>query len=495
MPLPDFVFVILAAGKGTRLRSNLAKVLHRAGGRTLVEHVVHACQPLKPRSIVAVVGHQADQVSAVLEPLGVNIVLQQPQRGTGHAVMVARRALGSRAKVAIVLPGDAPLVRTETLAALAQAHRQGNAAATILSAEVAQPAGYGRIIRRPDNTVAAIVEDSALTDDQHSINEINSSIYAFTLEKLWPCLAQLRPDNKHRELYLTDAIALFRQQGETVLAQIAPDPDEVLGCNTRGDLAAVDAVFRRRKRAALMDAGVTIEMPETVRVDLDVIVGADTVLEPGVQLLGKTRIGANCTIRTGSILTDAVLEDGVLVKPYSVIAASRLAAGAQVGPFAHLRHDVQLMKNARLGNFVEAKKAVLGEGAKAMHLTYLGDARIGEGSNIGAGTITVNYDGVHKNPTTIGRRVFIGSNSALVAPIRIGDGAFVGAGSTVTENVPSNALALARGRQVNKPGWAAARRRKMAAASKPATKSRPHKRTASKSRSRKPSRKPPRRPR
>jgi bifunctional UDP-N-acetylglucosamine pyrophosphorylase/glucosamine-1-phosphate N-acetyltransferase len=496
MPLSDFVIVILAAGKGTRLRSNLAKVLHRAGGRTLVEHVVRACQLLKPRSIVAVVGHQAEQVSAVLEPLGVGTVLQQPQRGTGHAMLVARRALGSRAKVAIVLPGDAPLVRTETLAALAQVHRQGNAAATILSAEVAQPAGYGRIIRRPDDTVSAIVEDSKLTDDQRAINEINSSIYAFTLDTLWPCLAQVRPDNKHRELYLTDAIALLRQQGRTVLAQIAADPDEVLGCNTRADLAGVDAVFRRRKRDALMDSGVTIEMPETVRVDPDVIVGADTVLEPGVQLLGKTRIGANCTIRTGSILTDAILGESVTVKPYSVISSSQLDEGAQVGPFAHLRDSARMMKGARVGNFVEVKKSVLGEGVKSMHLTYLGDARIGERSNIGAGTITCNYDGVNKHPTTIGRRVFIGSDSALVAPIRIGDGAYVGAGSTLTENVPADALAVARGRQVNKPGWAAARRREMAAAAKPAksprkrtaTKSRPEHRTATKR-----ARKPPRR--
>ncbi len=476
MTYSDFVVVILAAGKGTRLRSALAKVLHRAGGRTLVEHVVRACQPLKPRAIVAIVGHQAEQVSALLDPLGVRSVLQQPQRGTGHAMLIARRALAGRARFAIVLPGDAPLVRAETLAALAQTHRQGNAAATILSAEVPQPAGYGRILRRSDGTVSAIVEDSSLTDDQRAINEINSSIYAFTLEKLWPCLAQLRPDNKHRELYLTDAIALLRQQGHTVLAQLAPEPDEVLGCNTRADLAAVDAVFRRRKRAALMDSGVTIEMPETVRVDPDVTVGADTVLDPGVQLLGKTRIGANCIIRTGSILTDAVLDDGVTVKPYSVISESHLESGAQAGPFAHLRNSARLMKNARVGNFVEVKKSVLGEGVKSMHLTYLGDARIGSGSNIGAGTITCNYDGQQKHPTTIGRRVFIGSDSALVAPVRIGDGAYVAAGSTITDNVPADALGLARGRQVNKPGWAAARRRALAAASKP-TKSRSRKKS------------------
>jgi bifunctional UDP-N-acetylglucosamine pyrophosphorylase/glucosamine-1-phosphate N-acetyltransferase len=333
---------------------------------------------------------------------------------------------------------------------------------------VAQPAGYGRIVRRADGTVAAIVEDSALTDDQRGINEINSSIYAFTLEKLWPCLAQLRPDNKHRELYLTDAIALLRQKGETVLAQIAPDPDEVLGCNTLADLAGVDLVFRRRKRAALMAEGVSIEMPETVRVDPDVTAGADTVIEPGVHLLGKTRIGVNCRISTGSILTDAVLGDAVLVKPYSVISGSQLDDGAQVGPFAHVRMEARMMKRARVGNFVEVKKSVLGEDVKSMHLTYLGDARIGEATNIGAGTITCNYDGVNKHPTTIGRRVFIGSDSALVAPVRIGDGAYVGAGSTVTENVPPDALALARGRQVNKPGWAAARRRELAAANKPA---------------------------
>ena len=475
MSFPEFVVVILAAGQGTRLRSALAKVLHRAGGRTLVEHVVRACQPLKPRAIVAVVGHQAEQVSALLDPLGVRTVLQQPQRGTGHAMLVARRALAGRARFAIVLPGDAPLVRAETLAALAQTHRQGHAAATILSAEVPQPAGYGRILRRSDGSVSAIVEDSALTDDQRGINEINSSIYAFTLERLWPCLAQLRPDNKHRELYLTDAIALLRQQGQTVLAQLAAEPDEVLGCNTRADLAAVDAVFRRRKRAALMESGVTIEMPETVRVDPDVTVGADTLIEPGVQLLGKTRVGANCIIRTGSILTDAVLEDGVTVKPYSVITDSRLETGAQAGPFAHLRNSARLMKQARVGNFVEVKKSVLGERSKAMHLTYLGDARVGSETNIGAGTITCNYDGQQKHPTTIGRRVFIGSDSALVAPLRIGDGAYIGAGSTITENVPADALALARGRQVNKPGWAAARRRALAAAGKPA-KLRPRKR-------------------
>jgi bifunctional UDP-N-acetylglucosamine pyrophosphorylase/glucosamine-1-phosphate N-acetyltransferase len=467
MANPDIAIVILAAGKGTRLKSTLAKVLHRAGGRSLVEHVVRACQPLKPREIIAVVGHQAEDVTAAVEPLSAKTVLQQPQRGTGHAMLIARRAISPRAKFAILLPGDAPLIRTETLAALARAHRETGAAATILSAEIENPAGYGRIVRGDDGSVAAIVEDSALSSNQRAIREINSSIYCFSLDRLWPCLASLKPQNVHKELYLTDAIAVLRQKGENVQAVLAADPDEVLGCNTRADLAAVDAVFRRRKRAAVMDAGVTIELPETVLIDPEVVVGADTSIEPGVQLLGKTRIGAECIIRTGSVLSDAVLEDHVLVKPYSIVSASHLSRGAQVGPFAHLRDGARLEDNARVGNFVEVKKSVLGEGVKSMHLTYLGDAHIGSGTNIGAGTITCNYDGVHKNPTTIGKRVFIGSDTALVAPVRVGDGAYVGAGSVITKNVPPDALGLARGQQVNKLGWAAARRRELAATAKP----------------------------
>jgi bifunctional UDP-N-acetylglucosamine pyrophosphorylase/glucosamine-1-phosphate N-acetyltransferase len=480
----DFVILILAAGKGTRLKSALAKVLHRAGGRTLVEQVVRACVPIKPREILAVVGHQANDVIAAVAPLGVKTVLQSPQRGTGHAMLVARRAISGRAKFVIILPGDAPLIRTETIAALGRAHRESGAAATILSAEIENPAGYGRIVRQDDGRVAAIVEDSALTSEQRPIKEINSSIYCFTLETLWPSLAALKPQNVHKELYLTDAIALLRQKNEKVQAVLATDPDEVLGCNTRADLAAVDAVFRRRKRAAVMDAGVTIELPETVLIDPEVIVGADTRIEPGVQLLGKTQVGAGCTIRTGSVLSDAVLEDHVLIKPYTIVSASRLARGTQAGPFAHLRDGARLEENARVGNFVEVKKSVLGEGVKSMHLTYLGDARVGSGTNIGAGTITCNYNGVDKNPTTIGKRVFIGSDSALVAPVRIGDGAYVGAGSVITKNVPPGALGLARGQQVNKLGWAAARSRELSSSASKPSKSRAHKKSKRKSKPR-----------
>jgi bifunctional UDP-N-acetylglucosamine pyrophosphorylase / glucosamine-1-phosphate N-acetyltransferase len=466
----DLAIVILAAGKGTRLKSSLAKVLHRAGGRTLVEHVVHSCAPLKPRTTVVVVGHQAEQVAALVEPLGAVAVLQQPQNGTGHAMHVAKRALG-RAKFAIVLAGDAPLVRTETLKALAATHHKGIAAATILSAVVADPSGYGRVVRKSETLVSAIVEESQLTGEQREINEINSAIYCFTLEKLWPALAHVKPDNKHRELYLTDAIGVLNAKGETVLAHVAADPREVLGCNTRADLAEVDRIFREWKRNALMDAGVTIQLPETVVIDPDVIAGEDTIIEPGVQLLGKTKIGARCTVRTGSVLTDAVLGDDVTVEPHCVVAQSRLDDRVIIGPFARLRPNNHLKADSRIGNFVELKKSTIGEGTKAMHLSYLGDAKIGTKANIGAGTITCNYDGFHKYPTTIGNKVFIGSDSALIAPVRIGDGAYVAAGSVITENIPADALGIARGRQANKPGWAAKRRRELAAEDKPGKKS------------------------
>lgn len=463
MPNHDLAVVILAAGKGTRLKSSLAKVLHRAGGRTLIEHVVRACGPLKAKKTVVVVGHQAEQVSAVVELLGAETVLQQPQHGTGHAMLVARRALG-KARFAVVLPGDAPLVRPETLRALVTAHRDGNAAVTILTAVVANPSGYGRILRKSENSVAAIVEESQLTEEQRDLNEINSAIYCFTLDKLWPALIRVKPNNRHRELYLTDTIATLTAGEKTVLAQIAPDAREILGCNTRADLAEVDRVFRERKCAALMDSGVTIQLPETVLIDPEVTAGEDTVIEPGVQLLGQTKIGVRCTIRTGGVLMNAVLGNDVTVEPHCVVAQSRLDDGVIIGPFARLRPDNHLKAGSRIGNFVELKKSTLGEGTKAMHLTYLGDARVGSKANIGAGTITCNYDGFHKFPTTIGNKVFIGSDTALVAPVRVGDGAYVAAGSVITDNVPADGLAIARGRQANKRGWAAKKRRELAAA-------------------------------
>jgi bifunctional UDP-N-acetylglucosamine pyrophosphorylase/glucosamine-1-phosphate N-acetyltransferase len=454
----DTAIIILAAGKGTRMRSELAKVLHRAGGRTLIDHVIRACLPLKAAQLLVVVGHQADEVAAVAESLGAQTIVQQPQRGTGHAMQVARRAIRKSAKLAVVVPGDAPLLRTETLAALLDTHRRSEAAATVLSAELANPTDYGRVVRDSEGRVEAIVEEKAATPEQCAIREVNSSIYCFTLAALWPALAALRPNNAHHELYLTDAIALLRQRNERVLAQIAADANEILGCNTRASLADVDRIFRARKAAELMDAGVSIYLPETVVIDPEVTASPDTIIEPGVQLLGQTRIGARCRIQTGSVLHDVRVDDDVTVGAHCVATTSRLHAKSSIGPFSRLRPGADIRYGAHIGNFVEVKKSVVHEGAKAMHLTYLGDASVGRDSNIGAGTITCNYDGVAKYPTTIGSRVFIGSDTALVAPIRVGDGAYVAAGSTLTENVPAEALALARGRQVNKPGWARQRR-------------------------------------
>jgi bifunctional UDP-N-acetylglucosamine pyrophosphorylase/glucosamine-1-phosphate N-acetyltransferase len=458
----DVAILILAAGKGTRLKSSLAKVLHTAGGRSLVEQVVRACEPLGAKKIIAVLGHQAEKVAAVLQPCEVTTVLQQPQNGTGHALQVARRAIAN-AKYVVVLPGDAPLVRTETLRALINKHKKGNAAASILTAVLADPSGYGRILRKSGDTVAAIIEESQLTPEQRELNEINSSMYCFTTGKLWPALAQVKPNNKHREIYLTDAISVLNAKGETVLAEIAENAQETLGCNTRADLAGVDRAFREWKRDELMNSGVTIQLPETVLIDPDVTAGEDTVIEPCVQLLGKTKIGARCVIKTGSVIHDSVLGDNVTIEPHCVITKSRVDSDVVAGPFARMRPESHVKDGARIGNFVELKKSVVGQGSKVPHLSYIGDTRIGAKSNIGAGTITCNYDGFAKHPTTIGNKVFVGSDSVLVAPVRIGNGAYVAAGSVITENVPSDALGIARGRQANKPGWAAKKRREMAA--------------------------------
>jgi bifunctional UDP-N-acetylglucosamine pyrophosphorylase/glucosamine-1-phosphate N-acetyltransferase len=455
----DTIAVILAAGKGTRLKSDRAKVLHEAGGLPLVEHVLRACQPLDLMEIVVVVGHQAGEAREVVERLGATTVLQEPQRGTGHALQIARPALDP-ARFVLVLPGDAPLARPETLRQLLEAHLENYAAATLLTAELEDPKGYGRIVRDEDGTVRAIIEEKSCTPEQKKIREINAGFYCFTAEKLWPCLEHLQPANAHKELYLTDTIELLAKKGHRTMAIRAADAQEVLGCNTRAELAEVDRVFRRRKIAALMEDGVSTLLPETILADADVTAGRDTTIEPNVMLLGCTTIGEGCRIGTGSVLRDAVLGNDVEIKPYSMVISSRLANGSAAGPFAHLREGAEIGEKARIGNFVEVKKCRIGAGTKAMHLTYLGDATIGEAANIGAGTITCNYDGMRKNPTSIGARAFVGSGTELVAPVSVGDGAYIAAGSTITENVPSGALGLARARQVNKAGWVAERRAK-----------------------------------
>jgi bifunctional UDP-N-acetylglucosamine pyrophosphorylase / glucosamine-1-phosphate N-acetyltransferase len=462
----DTVVIILAAGKGTRMRSDQAKVLHRAGGLPLLEHVVRTARGLKPAQIVVVIGHQAEEVGALAEKLGARTVLQKPQRGTGHAVQMAKRAIRGGAKIGIVVSGDAPLLRTETLRSLVDTHRRGEAAATLLSAELDDPREYGRVIRDSEGRVKAVVEENSATPEQKAIGEVNSSIYCFSLPKLWPCLAHLRPDNTHRELYLTDAIGLLAQRNERVLAEIATDPREIFGCNTRMQLAEIDGIFRARKAAALMALGVTIYLPDTVVIDPDVTVGRDTVIQPGVHLLGATHIGERCSVGSHCVLSDMRVDDGTTIHPHCVFESSRIGPDVAIGPFARLRPGADLRAGVHIGNFVEVKNSVVREGSKANHLTYLGDATVGRGTNVGAGTITCNYDGAAKHKTVIGDHVFVGSDSALVAPVRIGNGAYVAAGSVITDNIPPDALGIARGRQVNKKGWAKAKRTEMAAAKK-----------------------------
>jgi bifunctional UDP-N-acetylglucosamine pyrophosphorylase/glucosamine-1-phosphate N-acetyltransferase len=452
--LGNTTVVILAAGLGTRMRSKRAKVLHRAGGWTLVEHVVAAAAAIAPPGrIIAVTGHQAEEVEAVLQSQGIGFVRQFGQKGTGHAVAACRERLQGQDGLLMVLYGDTPLLSPATLERLRDLQSSGQTAATLITTTLEDPSGYGRVIVNDRRDVTAIVEEKAATPQQKSIQLINSGIYCFQAPLLWRHIAELRPNPASGELYLTDMAEILTRHGHRVGALHIDDPDELLGINTRVELADADRVLRERKCRQLMLAGVTIERPETVTVDMQVKVGVDTVVEPFARLLGSTEIGEECRIGAGAILESALLEDRVLVAPYTLVADSRIAAGAQVGPFARLRMDAQVGPDARVGNFVELKKARLGKGVKSQHLAYLGDAEIGAGSNIGAGTITCNYDGEHKHPTRIGERAFIGSNSTLVAPLEIGADSYVAAGSVITENVPAQTLALGRARQVVKPGW------------------------------------------
>ena len=450
--------LIMAAGKGTRLKSRRAKVLHEIGGQPLLAHVIKAARQVVPaEDIHVIVGHQAEKVRAAVAGLDVNFVLQAEQRGTGHAVMCAREEARRYSNI-LVLSGDVPLIRPETIGCLRDFHLRQKAAMTILTAEPPDPSGYGRILRAGGSRVKAIVEQKSLKKSQEKTREINSGIYAFATAPLFANIDRLSAENAHGELYLTDMAALLVKTGARVLALKAEDPAEVLGANTLAELAALDALLRARKCNALMAAGVSIYRPETCVIDAEVEIGPDTILEPFVQARGNTRIGPDCRIRSFSVISDSQIGGNVLVRPGCIIDQSRIADGAMIGPYSHLRPGSDIGEGAHVGNFVETKKARLGRGSKANHLTYLGDAEIGEGVNIGAGTITCNYDGVNKHATVIEDGAFIGSDSTLVAPVRIGKGAYVAAGSTITHDVPADALALGRAHQITKEKWAAKKR-------------------------------------
>jgi bifunctional UDP-N-acetylglucosamine pyrophosphorylase/glucosamine-1-phosphate N-acetyltransferase len=446
---------IMAAGKGTRLKSQLPKVLHEAGGKPLLEHVIQAAVRTVPaKDVYAVIGHEADRVRAVMQHTGVNFVLQAEQKGTGHALMVAQDALAGYDHV-IVLSGDAPMITPETIGRLRNFHLEEEAAMTLLSADLDDPAGYGRVVRKSPRSaeVEAIVEEKAATEAQKKIREINSGFYVFAVKELYANIAKLSTENAHGEYYLTDMAEVLRKARQRVVAFKTANAREVLGGNTRAELADIDHFLRMSKCRQLMADGVTIFYPATCVIDAEVEIAPDSVIEPYVQLLGKTRIGTACRIRSYCVILDSEIGDGVVVRPGCVMEEARISAGAIIGPYSHLRPGSEIGEGAHVGNFVETKKIKLGKGSKANHLTYLGDAEIGAGVNIGAGTITCNYDGVHKHKTVIDDGVFIGSDSTLVAPVRVGKGAYVGAASCITENVPAGSLAIGRARQVVKEDW------------------------------------------
>ncbi len=454
---PDVAAVVLAAGLGTRFRSDLAKVMHRVAGRTMLRHILEALRPLDLGQIVVVVGYQADEVrdeaeAATLPRL--TTVLQEEQLGTGHAAAQALPALTDGIRRIVVLPGDTPLVASDTLNGLVDAAE--DAAAALTTVELEDPAGYGRILRDDAGDVVGIVEEADATDEQRTLREVNAGMYLFEREALASVVGRLESDNEQGEQYLTDVIGLLVEDGHRVKALIAP-ADEVRGVNDRVELAAAGAQLRRRTLERLMRAGVTVVDPATTYVDVGVEVGRDSVLLPGCILEGETRVGAGAVVGPWTRLVDAEVEDGASVEQSVVLGAS-VGPDATVGPFGYLRPGTRLERGAKAGTFVEIKKSTIGEGSKVPHLTYCGDATVGRDVNVGAGTVFVNYDGYDKHETEVGDGAFIGSGNMLVAPVRIGDGAVTAAGSTITDDVPEDALAIGRERQVNKDGWAKQRR-------------------------------------
>ncbi|HEV8310066.1 MAG TPA: bifunctional UDP-N-acetylglucosamine diphosphorylase/glucosamine-1-phosphate N-acetyltransferase GlmU [Methylomirabilota bacterium] len=458
--------VILAAGEGKRMRSGRAKVLHRLGGRPLIAYPVALARAVGTRGIVVVVGHQGDGVrEALAGQTDLRFAEQREQRGTGHALVMAKGAVPGNATEILLLYADVPLLAETTVERLLVHHRQTRAAVSLLTFAPPDPTGYGRIVRRggPRGPVVGIVEERDTTAAQRRLRECNSGIYCFEPRWLWPALDRLTPENDQGELYLTDVIGLLARNRRRVAAIRVDDPLEVAGVNDRRQLAELDAVLRGRTLAGLMAEGVTVLDPNATYVEPDVTVGRDTILYPGVRLEGRTVVGEACLVGTGCQLTDMTVGDRVILRPYCVAEGSVVEADVKLGPCARLRPGTVIQAGADIGNFIEIKKSTIGRRVKAHHVGYIGDATVGEGANIGAGMVTVNYDGVAKHPTTIGARAFVGTNASLVAPLNIGDDAYVGAGSVITKDVPPGALAIERAQQVIKEGWTERRRARQAA--------------------------------
>jgi len=448
----DCAAVILAAGRSTRMKSATPKPLHPLCGMPLTRHVAESCREAGIGRIIVVVGHEAEAVRAGLGD-DLEYALQAEPRGSGDAARAAEPLLRKWSGDVLVLAGDVPLLRPETLRRLLEAHRSSGAQATLLTAILDDPTGYGRILRNPDGTVARIVEHEDATEAERAVKEWNPSIYCFQREALFRALGRIQPDNAQGELYLTDTIGILAAEGARIEALPTDDPREVLGVNNRAELAEAGRILRERILAALMLSGVTITDPAATYVDRGVEVGRDAVLEPGTFLLGRTRVGARSTIGPFTRVVDSVIGEECVVAA-SQVAGSQVGSACRIGPFANLRPGCVLGDGVRVGDFVEMKNARIGDRVSASHLSYIGDAEVGAGANIGAGTVTCNYDGFAKHRTRIGSGAFVGTHTTLVAPVEVGDGAITAAGSVITENVPADALAIARQRQTIKPGWA-----------------------------------------
>jgi bifunctional UDP-N-acetylglucosamine pyrophosphorylase/glucosamine-1-phosphate N-acetyltransferase len=455
----DTAVLVLAAGPGTRMRSDTPKVLHTVAGRSMLAHSVHATSKVAPQHLVVVLGHAHELITPVIAELadslgrGIEVALQDRPRGTGHAVLCGLSALPQDySGVVVVTSGDTPLLDSDTLAELIAAHTAKSAAATVLTTTIGDPLGYGRILRAADNDVVAIVEEADATPAQRQIREVNAGVYAFDIAALRSALGRLSSNNAQQELYLTDVVGILRGDGQTVQARHVDDSALVAGVNNRVQLAQVGAELNRRIVATHQMAGVTVVDPATTWIDVDVTIGRDTVIHPGTQLLGRTQIGGHCVIGPDTTLTDVTIGDGAaVVRTHG--DSSAIGTGATVGPYAYLRPGTTLGANAKLGTFVEVKNSVIGAGTKVPHLTYVGDADIGEHSNIGASSVFVNYDGQTKRRTTIGSHVRTGSDTMFVAPVTVGDGAYTGAGTVLREDVPPGALAVSAGPQRNIEDW------------------------------------------
>ena len=452
--------IILAAGLGTRMKSATVKILHRAAGRPIIDYVLDLAAGVGGRTPIMVVGHQRDAVKKAVGDRA-RFAIQETQKGTGHAVLQAAAVLendGVASRKVLILSGDVPLTRPETLRRLLDEHERSKNVLTLLTMKLDDPAMYGRIVRDATGAVTRIVEAKDATDEEKRIDEVNAGIYVFDGDQLFGNLRRLSTNNSQGEYYLTDLLAMLRNAGKPIGAVVASDPIEALGVNSRAELATVEGEIQRRVVARLMKDGVTFRNPATVVIDATVSIGSDSVIYPFVTIEGLTTIGSRCVVEPGVHLINVTVGDDVHLRTGTVAEDAVIENDAAVGPYAHIRPGSRLGRHVKIGNFVETKKAVFGEGAKASHLSYIGDAEIGAGANIGAGTITCNYDGVNKHKTVIEDGVFIGSDTQLVAPVRVGKGAYVGAGSTITKDVPADALALSRTPQRIIEGWAARKR-------------------------------------